>query len=123
VQLPFADASFDACVFVAGLHGLPEAAQRMMSLRELRRVMRPGAPVQVTVWSRAAPRFRDLPEDQVDVVVPWKAGGLSEDRNYHLYTSDTLRIHLLAAGFQVEDVREVAITGETPDNLVAWARS
>ena len=123
LHLPFQDAVFDACVFVAGLHGLPEAGQRVLALRELRRVLRPGAPAQVTVWSRAAPRFRDLPADQFDVTVPWKADGLHEDRSYHLYTNDTLRIHLLAAGFQVEDVRAVAIAGAEPDNLVAWARA
>lgn len=120
--LPFADASFGACAYVAGLHGIPSTPGRFASLRELRRVLRPGAPVQVTVWSRRAPRFRDLPPDQHDVIVPWKAGGLHEKRKYHLYTPDSLRIHLAAAGFLVDEVREVRIAADDADNLVAVVR-
>lgn len=120
-RLPFADEAFGACVYVAGLHGLPTVAQRRASLAELRRVLRPGAPAQVTVWSRLAPRFRDLPADQHDVVVPWKAGGLREERTYHLYTPESLRVHLAAAGFRVQEVTAVRIAADEPDNLVARA--
>lgn len=122
VALPFADASFDAAISVAGLHGLPDPAARRASLRELRRVLRPGAPAQVTVWSRHAPRFRDLPAEEHDVVVPWRADGLDEERSYHLYTATTLRRDLEAAGLTVEGVEQRAIASEEPDNLVALAR-
>lgn len=121
VRLPFADASFDACVYVAGLHGLPSAALRRQSVLELRRVLRPGAPTQVTVWSRTAPRFRGLPADQHDVVVPWKADGLREERTYHLYNADSLRIHLAGAGFRVDELVAVRVAADEPDNLVATA--
>lgn len=117
--LPFAHATFDAAVCVAALHGLPDADQRAACLRELRRVLRPGAPVQVTVWSRAAPRFRDVPAGEHDVVVPWRADGLDEARTYHLYTPASLRAALVDAGFHVERVDEVAIAAPAPDNLVA----
>ena len=122
-QLPFADASFDAAICVAALHGLPAADARAAALRELRRVLRPGAPVQVTVWSRAAPRFADLPAQESDVVVPWKADGLDEARTYHLYRPATLRAALGEAGFDVHRVDEVALAAKEPDNLVATARA
>src|SRR5688572_28115203 len=46
VALPLRDASVDACVFAAGLHGLPSAEGRAACLRELRRVLRPGGVAQ-----------------------------------------------------------------------------
>ena len=119
--LPFADASFDAAVCVAALHGLPDPAHRAAALAELRRVLRPGAPVQVTVWSRDAPRFANVPAGQHDVVVPWKADGLDEARTYHLYRPASLRAALEEAGFAVHRVDEVAIAAGAPDNLVALA--
>lgn len=121
VRLPFADASFDAALYVAGLHGLTTPDARAASLRELRRVLRPGTPAQVTVWSRDAPRFAELgqPEGPADVTIPWKGNGHDESRFYHLYTSDSLRTELTDAGFTVGQVEPVAIAASTPDNLVA----
>lgn len=121
VALPFADASFDAAIAVAAVHGIPDADARRRSLRELRRVVRHGAPVQVTVWSRHAPRFRAVPAGQDDVVVPWRADGLDEARSYHLYTPTTLRRDLEAAGWVVERIDQLAVAAEEPDNLVALA--
>jgi tRNA (uracil-5-)-methyltransferase TRM9 len=120
--LPLRDAAFGACVYAAGLHGLPTAAGRAASLAELRRVLRPGGTAQVTVWSRAAPRFAGVPPGQADVVVPWKADGAQEVRHYHLYTGASLRADLDAAGFQVEALGAASIAGPA-DNLVATVRA
>ena len=121
-RLPLRTASFDACVFVAGLHGLPDAGQRAACLAELRSVLREGGRAQVTVWSRDAPRFRAAagPAGQpLDVEVPWRADGHDALRTYHLYTAGSLRAELEAAGFRVERVEAVAIAADEPDNLVA----
>ncbi|MEK6975725.1 MAG: class I SAM-dependent methyltransferase [Candidatus Thermoplasmatota archaeon] len=120
-RLPFADASFDAAICVAALHGLPDPDTRAASLRELKRVLKPDAPAQLTVWSRDAPRFRDLPARETDVVVPWKADGFDEARTYHLYRPAALRAALEGAGFRVHGIDEVAIAAKEPDNLVALA--
>lgn len=120
-HLPFVDAAFDACIYVAGLHGIPDAAARAASLRELHRVLRPGGAAQVTVWSRDAPRFAPLglaPGD-ADVEVPWRADGLNETRTYHLYTVAGLRADLAAAGFKVASVGPVSLKWADADNLVA----
>ncbi|HJQ92723.1 MAG TPA: class I SAM-dependent methyltransferase, partial [Candidatus Thermoplasmatota archaeon] len=120
-RLPLRTGSFDACVFVAGLHGLPTAGERAACLGELHSVLRPGGKAQVTVWSRDAPRFRRSGEagQPLDVEVPWRAGGLDEARHYHLYTAAALRAELEAAGFVVDRVDAVAIAAPEPDNLVA----
>lgn len=120
-RLPFTDGAFDGAICVAALHGLPDPDHRAASLRELRRVLKPDAPAQLTVWSRDAPRFRNLPARETDVIVPWKADGFDEARTYHLYRPATLRKALEEAGFSVHGVDEVAIAAKEPDNLVALA--
>lgn len=123
-RLPLADASFDACIFVAGLHCLPTPAARRAALRELRRVLRPGGVAQVTVWSRDAPRFRHqgAPGQPIDVVLPWRSDGHDQERPYHLYTPAALADDLGAAGLGGADVKAAAVVGREPDNLVATVR-
>jgi tRNA (uracil-5-)-methyltransferase TRM9 len=124
VALPFADASFEAAVYAAGLHGLPTPQQRMASLRELHRVLRPGGRAQVTVWSREAPRFvaLGLPPGPADVTVPWRADGHDAPRFYHLHTAQSLHDALAEAGFKVDAVDAVPLAADAPDNLVATVR-
>jgi tRNA (uracil-5-)-methyltransferase TRM9 len=120
-RLPFANAAFDACIFVAGLHCLPTQEARHAALGELRRVLRPGGVAQVTVWSRDAPRFRSegAPGRPIDVVLPWRSDGHDEARSYHLYTPAALEADLRAAGFASPEVHAVAVVAREPDNLVA----
>ncbi len=121
--LPFGDASFDAAVYIAGLHGIPDPDARAASMRELRRVLRPGGRALVTVWGRFAPRFADLSghvDEPTDVVVPWRADGHDEERTYHLYTVASLSAAAREAGFEVESVEAVRVASrEGADNVVA----
>lgn len=117
-RLPFRNGIFDACVYVAGLHGLPKPSQRAASLRELRRVLAPDGVAQVTVWSRDAPRFAG---GAADVVVPWRRDGHDVERTYHLYTAESLHTACIAAGFDAS-IEPVQIAAAAPDNLVATLR-
>ncbi|MEA3142919.1 MAG: tRNA (uracil-5-)-methyltransferase [Thermoplasmata archaeon] len=123
-HLPLADASFDACIFVAGLHCLPTPTARQSALRELRRILKPGGGAQVTVWSRDAPRFRagGTPGHPIDVVLPWRSDGHDEPRPYHLYTPAALEADLHAVGFETYGIEAVAVVAREPDNLVATVR-
>lgn len=124
-RLPFRDGAFDACIYVAGLHGLATGRDRRASLAEMRRVVRPGGRAQVTVWSRDAPRFCDRGErgQPLDVVLPWRSDGHDAPRRYHLYTPGSLQEDVIAAGLEVERTYEAQIISERPDNLVVEARA
>lgn len=119
-RLPLADASFDACIFVAGLHAVPDAAARVACLRELHRVLRPRGQAQVTVWSRDAARFREQgePGQPLAVDLPWRSHGHDVARPTFLYTAKALRDDLQAAGFTVASLEPVAVVSAA-DNLVA----
>ena len=121
--LPFAEASIDAVILVAGLHSLPTAEARAGCLGELPRILRPGGRAQVTVWSRDAPRFRDQgePGRPLDVVIPWRSDGHDAPRHYFLYTPQALRAELEAAGLAVETIAPASVVAPD-DNLVATVR-
>lgn len=120
-RLPFASTSFDAVLYIAGLHGIPSAAARAASLQELQRVLAPGGTALVTVWSRDAPRFRSegVAGEALDISIPWRAGGHEEERTYHLYTRESLHTALVDAGFTVKRLEGVAVAAEEADNWVA----
>lgn len=117
-RLPFVDGAFDGAIYVAGLHGIPDRAGRLASLRELRRVVH--GPVQVTVWSRHAPRFAEATE--ADVIVPWRRDGHDVARTYHLYDEASLEADCRAAGWPHVDISDVTLAADRPDNLVARLR-
>jgi ubiquinone/menaquinone biosynthesis C-methylase UbiE len=94
-NLPFQDASFGAALCVALLHHLPAPSDRSAALSELRRVLRRGAPVLVSVWARDQLRFESLlashPQAD-DVEVPWTMpDGTSVPRFYHLFREGELQ--------------------------------
>lgn len=123
-RLPFRDACFDACIYVAGLHGIPSPQGRAASLHGLHRVLRPGGRAQVTVWSRDAPRFRDegTPGRPLEVNLPWRSDGHDEARFYHLYTRDALVQDAQDAGFTVEAAYGADVLGRGVDNEVVDVR-
>lgn len=56
-HLPFADKSFDWAISVATYHHLKGRDDQLSALKELRRVLKPGAEAFITVWNRCQPRF------------------------------------------------------------------
>lgn len=120
-RLPLRDGVADACIFAAGLHGIPTAEGRSACLGDLHRALVPGGVAQITVWSRDAPRFAALgaPGQAIDVEVPWRAAGHDEARTYHLYTAASLRDELEDAGFVVDSLKALAVAGKELDNLSA----
>lgn len=99
--LPIKDETFDAVLYIAGIHHLREG--RVRSLRECKRVLRSGGRMLVSSWSKDADRW-DLGEDEKDVMVPWtRDDGVVFQRYYHLYTLEELEGEVIKAHLTVED--------------------
>ncbi|TLZ62008.1 MAG: class I SAM-dependent methyltransferase, partial [Methanobacteriota archaeon] len=49
--LPFPDETFSAAIAVASIHHLPSEGERLLALREVSRILAPGASFLVTVWA------------------------------------------------------------------------
>jgi ubiquinone/menaquinone biosynthesis C-methylase UbiE len=113
-NLPFPDGIFDAALYLATLHHLPDEGSRTRSLKELKRCLREGGNALVSVWDYAQPRFKSSFERQMystdhkedheafgDVVVPWKSiDGQVHERYYHLFLEEEFKSLLEGIGFR-----------------------
>ena len=92
--LPFRDSCADTVLCIAALHHLPSREERIATLDEIARVLRPDgdAAALVSVWAIEHPKF-DGERDEIrgsggDVYVPWKRGEKERDRYYHIHERD-----------------------------------
>ncbi len=109
-DLPLDDERFDACVFMATLHHLPDPLSRKKALAEMKRCLRIGGRALVSVWDLDQPRFKKAYEDQLeegreddlgDVMVPWKCSdGREYQRYYHLFLAPDFKQLVIDAGFK-----------------------
>lgn len=80
-ELPFPADYFDAAVFIATLHCIPDAEKRKKSLQELRRVLKPKSRALITVWDKDIERFKGKKE----TMLPWGIGDGESRREYMRY--------------------------------------
>lgn len=98
VSLPFQDRSFDWIISVAAHHHILDKQGRLQAFRELRRVIKPGGEVFLTVWNRWQKDFIGKGEQ---VIVPWKIKDQQLMRHYYLFTYQEIAKLLKTAGFTV----------------------
>lgn len=72
VALPLLSNFFDAAICIAVLHHLASEERRLSVIREIIRILKPGASCMIQAWAlEQDPSSRRIFEDQ-DVLVPWK---------------------------------------------------
>ncbi len=97
-KLPFKNNFFDAAIFIAVLHCVPDENKRKKALKELFRVLKPNSKALITVWDKNIERFRKSPKE---LFLPWKHLGKEYLRYYHLYDKKEF-LHLLReVGFEI----------------------
>ncbi len=97
-HLPFPDGVFDWAISVATYHHIKGKRERLKSLRELRRVLRPGGEAFITVWNHWQPRFWFSGKE---VAVPWRTKDKTLERYYYLFSYPELEGLAKKAGFEV----------------------
>ena len=97
-SLPFTDGCFDRALAVATYHHIDDKAQRLQAIRELYRVLKPGAEAFITVWNRWQPRFWLKTKN---IMVPWRSRDKTLNRYYYLFSYRELEQLLSKAGFEV----------------------
>jgi ubiquinone/menaquinone biosynthesis C-methylase UbiE len=99
-KLDLPDAYADAVACIAVLHHIPSKDWQEASVKELRRILKPGGVLLVTVWNLRARRFfsweifkyawlrlKGLPKGEAgDLYYAWKASGQPEQRYVHAFT-------------------------------------
>jgi ubiquinone/menaquinone biosynthesis C-methylase UbiE len=111
-ELPFEDNFFDAAIFIATLHCIKGKEKREKSLRELWRVLKPGAEAIISVWSRNHERIRNKPKESM---IPWTVDGKKYLRYYYIYDNEELKELLEGVAFKIIDVSE-------DENIIAFVK-
>jgi alkylated DNA repair protein alkB family protein 8 len=104
--LPFDDATFDAALCIAVLHHIPTRRERVLALTEMRRVLRPGNPAFLSVWSLDDPYLEKTlggRPKKPDVEIPWRLpDGTTVPRPYHLFREGELEGLIIESGLEGE---------------------
>ena len=95
-DLPFDDKSFDGVCIAFGIRNVPD---RSLALREICRVLKPGARVSILELTEPPPTLLGrLARVQVHVIVPWLGAVLSGSREYR-YLQRSIRAFPAAPQF------------------------
>lgn len=104
-QLPFEDNSFDAILSIASFHHLSIPERREKGLKEMRRILKPGGKILMSVWSITQPensknygKFVYGPN-----IVPWKNkyGVVEGERYYYIFQIKELTDLILDEDFNI----------------------
>jgi len=117
LNLPFSPNFFDKVFSIAVLHHIPSKGLRLKFLTEIKRVLKPGGSLVVTVWkfhklealllifkSTILKLFGLSKLDFGDIMEPW---GKKTKRYYHCFSGRELKRDITEAGFRIKDFRIV----------------
>ncbi|GBE20204.1 MAG TPA: class I SAM-dependent methyltransferase [Candidatus Pacearchaeota archaeon] len=95
-KLPFEDNFFDAAITISSIHCIEGKSNREKAVKELFRVLKPGAEVKVAVWDKDSKRFKNAPKDKY---VKWRDKGA---RYYYLFNEKELHDLFKKVGFKIK---------------------
>lgn len=106
-QLPFEDNSFDAILSIASFHHLSTHDRRQQCLKEMKRVLKPGGKILMSVWAITQPENSKNYEKFVygPNIVPWqnKKGVVEGERYYYIFQIKELTDLILDEEFHITD--------------------
>lgn len=124
--LPFQSNVFNHCLYIAALHNIKKQDNRIQSLKELFRVLKPKGTALVTVWSKEQDRFKQKKftdskgKKSGDITLFWRQHNLNIPRFYHLYEKEEFKQDLTKANFHIQTLKDVSITSKkSVDNYYA----
>jgi tRNA (uracil-5-)-methyltransferase TRM9 len=130
-QIPFMNNSCDAVLYIAALHNIQGRKQRIQSLQEVFRILKPGGSALISVWSRWQEKYRRYFFKQFflrknefgDIIIPWKQNNLDVERFYHLYSKQEFIRDLTESGLLIETFENAHISSQkSADNFFAIVR-
>jgi len=94
-KLPFKDNFFDSAICISALHCVEGKENREKTIKELFRVLKPGAQAEIGVWNKNSKRFKN---SQKEKYVKWRDKGA---RYYYLYDEKEIHDLFKKIGFKI----------------------
>ncbi|MCF7910728.1 class I SAM-dependent methyltransferase [Candidatus Pacearchaeota archaeon] len=113
-KLPFENNFFDAAICINSLHCLETDKKRKQAIKELYRVLKPGAKAKIDLWNKNSRRFKNSDKEKL---ISWREKG---KRYYYLYEQEEAYNDFRKTGFKIikkEPVeRSIVFIVEKPNN-------
>jgi ubiquinone/menaquinone biosynthesis C-methylase UbiE len=114
-SLPLKNDSMDAVLYIATLHHLPTPQERMQSLLEIKRCLKPGGATLISAWAQEQEKFKEELEkskdnqeksfEYGDIFLPWKMKeGREFQRYYHLFSKEEFEELIGKSGLEVKKI-------------------
>ncbi len=94
-KVDFPDNYFDAAICTAAIHCIETAKKREKSLKELFRILKPGAKADIEVWNKDSNHFKGKSKEKF---INWRDKG---KRYYYLYEEKEFKKLLNKTGFRI----------------------
>ncbi len=111
-KLPFEDNFFDSAIAIAFFHCLEPKTQKK-AVKELFRVLKKGASVEIAVWNKDSKKFKNYPKKEK--LVRWRNRGT---RYYYLFDEKEIHSLFKKAGFKIvskpEPQRNILFIAQKP---------
>ena len=109
---PLKSECVDAVLYIATIHHLPTPEERLKSMLEVRRCLKPGGRALVSAWAQEQEKFRDeLKKSEAseeegleygDIFLPWKMKeGKVLQRYYHLFSRKEFEDLMNESGLEI----------------------
>ena len=130
INLPIKDDCCDAVLYIASLHNIKGESNRILSLKEINRILKKEGIALISVWSRWQDKFRKdflkkwftqiNKEEFGDINIYWNQHGFNIPRFYHLYNKREFLNELKKANLEILEIEEAKIKSKKyPDNFFA----
>lgn len=108
----FKDNFFDAAICTAVIHCIETDGKRKASIKELYRILKPGAEAEIEVWKKNSPRFKNSPKEKF---IAWNDKGM---RYYYLYEEKEIYDLFKKIGFKIikkiADINNIIFIAQKP---------
>jgi len=94
-SLPFEDNFFDYAIAISSIHCLETHEQRKKSIKEIFRVLKPGAEAEIALWNKASKRFKNSKKSKM---IKWRDKG---ERFYYLFEPEEAYSLFKKTGFEI----------------------
>ena len=94
-KLPYKDNFFDSSICISALHCIKGKKNRIKSIQELYRVLKPKAQALISVWNKDSKRFKNSEKEKL---IAWRNKG---KRYYYLYNEQEIHKQFQATGFKI----------------------